>query len=64
MKAYGLPRFSYLDFPDKQDCLEFGLKSMFMKQHGRYATRRVFKKKERSFVKHEIHNEIQNISHY
>jgi hypothetical protein len=62
MKAFGLPRFAYNDYFDKQEALEFGVQSKIMKMHGRHDARRIFKKKERANIKHQIFNDLKNIN--
>ena len=69
MKAYGIPRYTDLQSPDKQDILNFGLKSSkgrlckkggdirsSQKATSKQATRRYWKKKERSIVSRNINS--------
>lgn len=52
MKAYGLPSFGMIDYPDLQDVKEFALKGYKVKN--RKSTRRTFKKKERQKAKKDV----------
>jgi len=77
MKPYGLPRFSWLDYPDVEDIHYFGLKSSIgnIKRHGEFrgihrnkisktATRRFWKRKARAKAKKEINNEVADYQHH
>lgn len=73
MKAYGLPRFSWIEYPDQSDLKKFALKSSIgylKKKGGDYPTcmrsnqkqkfRRLYKSRERQRVKMFINLELNN----
>lgn len=65
MKPYGIPRVKDLEYPDVVDIQKYALKSSTGRMAGdkksytrdaedRHSTRRIFKKRERATVQHEI----------
>ena len=60
MKPYGLSRILFFNSFDKEDCLERGVSSKFMKLKSkvRKKARRIWKGKERGKVRRELAGEI------
>jgi len=57
MRAYGVPRLSGVEFPDKGDIKEFGLSTKdrcSKTDRGKNSTRRIWKKKFRAKQKQEL----------
>lgn len=61
MKAYGIPRRSDVEFPDKADAEEFGMKSRVQQQRAKNKkkVRRSWKKKERARVRSELKKTLE-----
>lgn len=63
MKGYGLPRVLDIEFPDKLDITNYGLNTRVhgekRKSEGKRRRRRIWKKRERSAQKVELHKQLR-----
>jgi len=60
MKAYGIPRWKDVEYPDKADINLYGFPSRAGKIRNRKENRRIFKKIERLHARQNIRKELES----